>query len=57
MGFPGDSVVKTLPAMQDMCRRREFNPWVRKIPGRIPWTEESVRLQFMGSQSLTQLGY
>ena len=47
------------------CRRHRFNPWVRKIPWRedmathssflaceIPWTEESGRLQAMGSQEL-----
>ena len=48
------------------CRRRGFDSWVGKIPGRrkwqptpvflpilawkIPWTEEPGRLQFMGSQ-------
>ena len=50
------------------CRRREFDPWVRKIPwrrawpptpallpGESPWTEEPGGLQSMGSQSLTGL--
>ena len=43
------------------CRRRGFNPWVRKIPWKmathsstlaleIPWTEEPGRLQYMGLQ-------
>ena len=45
------------------CRRPGFDPWVGKIPlememathsstlaWRIPWTEESGGLQFMGSQ-------
>ena len=32
-GFPGGSVVKNLPAMQETWRHR-FNPWVRKIPWR-----------------------
>jgi len=27
-GFPGDTVVKNLPAMQEM----PLDPWVRKIP-------------------------
>ena len=41
------------------CRRSQFDPWVRKMPWtthysilawRIPWTEEPVGLQSMGSQ-------
>ena len=45
------------------CKRARFDPWVRKIPwrrawqptpgflpGKILWTEELGRLQFMGSQ-------
>ena len=45
------------------CRRRRFNPWVRKMPWRrawqhhssilawrIPWTEEPAGLHSMGSQ-------
>ena len=46
------------------CKRRGFDPWVGKIPWkrawqpipvflpRIPWTEETGRLQSMGSQRL-----
>ena len=61
--FPGDVSGKE-PACQ--CRRTKrlgFHPWVRKIPWRrawqpspsilawrIPWTEESGRLQSIGSQ-------
>ena len=33
--FPGDSVVKNLPAMQET--RRGLDPWVRKIPWRRKW--------------------
>ena len=47
MGFPGGSVVKSLPASVCQCRRRGFDPWFKKIPWRrkwqpwkIPWTEE-----------------
>ena len=29
----------------DWCR---FNPWVRKIPWKIPWTEESIGSQRVG---------
>ena len=32
MGFPGDSAVKNLPAMQEP-QKIGFDPWVRKIPG------------------------
>ena len=61
-GFPDDSAVKNLP----MCRRHRrlgFDPWVETIPWmrkwqptpvfltrKIAWTEESGRLQSMGSQ-------
>ena len=43
------------------CGRPRLDPWVGKMPWRrerlpIPWTEEPGRLQFMGSQSRTQLG-
>ena len=50
------------------CRRPGFDPWVGEtswrrewathssiLAWRIPWTEEPGRLQFMGSQSQTQL--
>ena len=30
-GFPSGSVVKNLPAVQETCRRRRFNPWVALI--------------------------
>ena len=59
MGFPGGSVVKHLPAMQEMwlpslgqedpleegmAAHRSILAW------RIPWTEEPGGLQSMGSQ-------
>ena len=58
MGLPDGSMVKNLPAN---ARRCGFNPWVGKILWRrgyplqysglkIPWTEESGRLQVMRSQ-------
>ena len=65
-GFPYDSVVKESVCDAGnclKCRIPKFNPWVRKIPwrktwqptpgflpGKIPWTEESVRIQSMGFQ-------
>ena len=36
-GFPGGSVVKNLPAMQETCRRHKFDLWVRKIPWSRKW--------------------
>ena len=59
MGFPGGSVVKNLPAMQEtwvqslgqedpleegMATNSNILAW------RIPWTEEPGRLQSIGSQ-------
>jgi len=32
LGFPGGSVVKNLPAMEEP-RQCKFDPWIRKIPG------------------------
>ena len=34
------------------CRRPRFDSWVRKVPWRIPWTEEPRRLQSMESQGV-----
>ena len=42
-GFPGGSVVKNLPAMQETWRHR-FNPWVGKIPWRRKWQPAPVFL-------------
>ena len=59
MGFPGSSMVKNLPAMQEtwvqsmtvkdpmekgMATHSSILAW------RIPWTEELGRFQSMGSQ-------
>ena len=60
----GGTVVKNLPAdAGDRHKRCGFDPWVGKIPwsrkwqptpvflpGKIPWIEESGRLQSMGLQ-------
>ena len=32
--FPGGSVIKSLPAMKEICRRCRFDPWV----GKSPWS-------------------
>ena len=42
-GFPDGSVVKNLPAMQEMKRHR-FSPWVRKISWKRKWQPTSVFL-------------
>ena len=65
VGFPGGSVVKNLPAVQEMQET-----WVQPLgPGapleegmathsstlawKIPWTEKPGRLQSMGSQRVS----
>ena len=62
MGFPSGSVVKTLPAMQELQEARvQSLDWEDPLEEdiathssilawRIPWTEEPGRLQSMGSQ-------
>ena len=56
--FPSGSVVKNLPAMQETQIRslgwedpleKEIATHSRLLAWRIPWTEESGRLQSMGS--------
>ena len=64
MGFPGDSVVKNLPAIQktqflslgwEDSLEEEMTIHFSILAWKIPWTEEPGRLQSMGSQSQTQL--
>ena len=64
MGFPGSSVVKNPPAMQDMhfqCMgwedslEKEMAIHSSILPWRILWTEEPGGLQSMGLQSQIQL--
>ena len=57
---------KKKPCQCRRCKRHRFDPWVRKIPGgghtnpssvlarRIPWTEDPVGLQSMGSHRVGQ---
>ena len=63
-GFPGGSVVKNLPAMQETYIRSlgQEDPLEEGmathssiLAWRIPWIEKSGGLQSMGSQSRTQL--
>ena len=66
-GFPGGASGKEPSCQCKRPKRCGFNPWVGKIPWRrerqptpilawrIPWTEESGRLQFIGPQSWTRL--
>ena len=58
-GFPGGSVVKNLPAKQEMQvwslgwedpLKREMATHSSIIAWRLPWTEEAGGLQSMGSQ-------
>ena len=37
-------MVKSHPAMLDTCRRRRFDPWVRKIPWKRKWPPAPVFL-------------
>ena len=64
MDFPGGSVVKNLPEVQEMRVRfvGQEDPLEKGmathssiLAWRIPWTEEPGGLQSMGSQSQTQL--
>ena len=64
MGFPGDSVVKNLPAVQEAQVQslgledpleKEMATHSSILAWEIPWTEESDGLQPMSSQSQTQL--
>ena len=61
MGFPGGSVVKNLPAMQDMqvwslARKnpleKEMATHCSILAWEIPWTEKSGGLQSMGLQRI-----
>ena len=61
MGFPGGSVIKNLPVMQEMWVRslgqedpleKEMASHSRVLAWRIPWTEEPSGLQSMESQEL-----
>ena len=58
-GFPGGSVLKNLPAVQEMQFRslggedpleNEMATHSSILAWKIPWTEEPGGLQFMGSQ-------
>ena len=52
-GFPGDSAVKILPAMQEMqvqSLEQEMTTHSSILAWEIPWTEEPGRLNSMGPQ-------
>ena len=64
MGFSGGSVVKNLPAMQEMwvqalghedLLEREMATHSSILAWESPWTEEPGGLQSKGSQGQTQL--
>ena len=59
MGFPGGSVVKNLPVMQEMWVQslgqedpleKEMAAQTSVLAWETPWTEEPSGLQFMGLQ-------
>ena len=59
MGFPGGSVVKNLPVMQEMWVQslgqedpleKEMAAYTSVLAWETPWTEEPSGLQFMGLQ-------
>ena len=66
LGFPGGSVVKNLPAIQEMQIQSlgQEDPLEKQMATHssilawdIPWAEESGELQFIGSQkNQTRLG-
>ena len=58
-GFPGSSVVKNPPALQEMCVRslssedpleKETTTHSSILAWEVPWLEDPGRLQSMGSQ-------
>ena len=44
MGFPGELVVKNMPANAGDIRKRGLSPWVGKIPWRRAWQPVSIFL-------------
>ena len=63
MVFPGSSVVKNLPAMQEMwvqslgqedSLEKDIAIHSSILAGKIPWTEEPGGLQSMGSHRVRQ---
>ena len=56
MGFPGGSVVKNPPAMQETQETR-FNPWVSKIPWKRKWQPTPVFLPGKSHGQRSLAGY
>ena len=57
MGFAGSSVVKNQSAVQETCRRLEFNPWVGKIPWKKKWQPTPVTLPGKSHGQRSLAGY
>ena len=57
--FPGDLVVKNPSAKRGdvKCRRRGFNPWVRKIPWRREWQKTPAFLPGKSHEKRSLEGY
>ena len=56
IGFPGGTVVKNYPAMQE-TQRCGFYPWVRKIPWRRKWQATPVILPGESHGQRSLVGY
>ena len=56
MGLPGDASGKE-PACQCRHERREFDPWVRKIPWRRKWQSTPVFLPEKSQGQRSLAGY
>ena len=53
MGFPDGASGKE-PACQ--CRRHRFDPWVRKMPWRMPWRILDTLLQYPSLENPMERG-
>ena len=57
MGFPGGSMVKSTLANAGDAKRREFQPWVGKIPWRRKWQPTPVFWLGKSHGERSQVGY
>ena len=57
MGSPGGTVIKNPPAVQEICRRCRFNPWVGKVPWRRKWQPAPVFLPGKSHGQRSLAGY
>ena len=57
LGFPGGTVGKELTCQCRRCKRRGFDPWVRKIPWRRKWQPTPVFLAGVSHGGRRLAGY